>query len=168
MRRNSPLCAIPAAAAVLAAAVLAAAAADTRAPKGWPRMKSLAGEWSGTDSAGKPIAVTYQLTAGGSALLETIRPTGEEAMVTVYHPDGDRLLMTHYCSTGNQPRMRAEVGDRTIAFDLVDATNLADRSTPHMRRLVITFLDGSHIQAEWTLRSGREDQPVTFDLHRRK
>lgn len=112
--------------------------------------------------------ITYELTSGGSALLETIRPPDEPAMVTVYHADAGRLMMTHYCSTGNQPRMRAEVGDRDVTFDMVDVTNLADKSMPHMRRLVITFLDGHHIREEWTLRSDGKDQAVTFELERRK
>ena len=41
--------------------------------------------------------VTYKVTSGGSAVVETIGPGTEHEMVTVIHPDGDDLMLTHYC-----------------------------------------------------------------------
>ena len=63
--------------------------------------------------------ISYKVVSGGSALMETIREPNGTEMVTGFHPDGDRLLMTHYCSLGNQPRMRADGlsdGGKKVAF----------------------------------------------------
>ena len=73
--------------------------------------RSLEGNWAGKNSQGQPIEVSFRMTAGGSALMSEIHGHGAENMITMFHMDGDRLLMTHYCSMGNQPRMKV-VGNR--------------------------------------------------------
>src|SRR5690349_3118062 len=74
------------------------------------RLKSLAGEWTADTPMGKSH-VTYQIIAGGTALVE--RETAEKMpeMLTVYHLDGGKLILTHYCMAGNQPRMQARAFD---------------------------------------------------------
>ena len=42
------------------------------------------------------------------AVMETLDGPDAIQMITVYHPDGASLLMTHYCSMGNEPRMRSK------------------------------------------------------------
>jgi len=108
---------------------------SARAPAavGFEKLKSLVGEWQGTGTQGS-TNVTYQLVSNGSALMETLMPPNEPSMVTLYHRDGDKLMMTHYCSFGNQPRMRAEVpaGEiKNLNFTFVDATNMANSSQGH-------------------------------------
>src|SRR6185369_11800489 len=52
------------------------------------RMKQLVGTWEGTSDMGKEgekVRVEYRLTAGGSALVETLFPGSGEEMVSVYH-----------------------------------------------------------------------------------
>src|SRR5258706_16398214 len=74
------------------------------------RIKSLAGDWTGTPPAemkGAPMDVRYRVTAGGNAVEETIMPGSDHEMVTMYHLDGDKLELTHYCVIGNQPHMIA-------------------------------------------------------------
>ena len=82
-------------------------------------------------------------------------------MMTVYHPDGSRLVMTHYCSSGNQPRMRAEglsAEGKKLAFAYVDVTNLSSPDSLHMVRLAMTFDDANHFTEEWTsLEKGKEN-----------
>ena len=55
------------------------------------RLKTLVGEWEGDTGMGK-AHLSYELIAGGTALVE--RETAEKmpAMLTVYHLDGDRLV----------------------------------------------------------------------------
>src|SRR4051812_26671103 len=63
------------------------------------KLKKLAGTWVAADDQGKPtdkIMSIFKLTAGGSALQETLFPGGNEEMVSVYHLDGSDLVMTHY------------------------------------------------------------------------
>jgi hypothetical protein len=95
-------------------------------------------------------------------------PDGSD-MVTMYHPDGSRIMMTHYCSGGNQPRMRTETSSAdSIAFDFVDATNLASPKAEHMRKLVVKFQDTDHFTQEWTHRKDGKDETGVFKYARKK
>lgn len=138
---------------------------------GFEKMKSLVGEWQGKSRDGKPVTISYALVSNGSALMEKIGMPHESDMVTLYHPDGDSLMMTHYCSAHNQPRMRAgkvSPESRRIAFDFLDATNLASPDAGHMHRLVMTFEDRDRIVQEWTWREKGKEKIETFTLERKK
>jgi len=144
------------------------ASSETKAAAGFDRLKSLVGEWQGKDSEGKVFEVSYSLTAGNSAVMETLAMGPGMNMVTLYHPDKDRLMMTHYCILGNQPRMLGIGDDRSLSFSLVDTTNLQGPDAPHMRRLVISFPDKDHLTHEWTLRAAGQDKTETFRFERKK
>jgi hypothetical protein len=136
----------------------------------WEKMKSLAGDWTGSYVDGSPVKVSYRLVSGGTALMETMNMHDSHEMVTVYHPDGDRLLMTHYCSEATQPRMRASAlssDGKRLEFDFLDATN-AGPDALVMRRLVVTFGDADHITQNWTSRLKGKEQTGTFQLARAK
>src|SRR6187399_3016182 len=77
---------------------------------GLEKMKTLVGTWVAADKDGKPtdqVVSVIKLTAGGSAVHETLFPGEAQEMVSVYTADGPDLLLTHYCMLGNQPRMKA-------------------------------------------------------------
>ncbi len=82
-------------------------AVDSKPNAGWEKLKSLAGEWDGTEG-GKPFHASYKIVSSGTAVMETLDGPDAMQMVTIYHADGGSLLMTHYCSMGNQPRMRSK------------------------------------------------------------
>lgn len=135
-------------------------------------LKSLVGNWKGTDKDGNPVSISYKLVSDGKALMETLG-MGElkENMVTIYHLDGDQLMLTHYCSMGNQPRMRAQTtkDEKTLAFSFVDATNLSSPNDAHMRKVVFVFQDNDHFTQEWTMRAKRKDAPPSvFNFERVK
>ena len=103
------------------------------------KLKQLVGEWEGVHKnmmTGKreKVVVTYRLTAGGSALIETLFPGTPHEMVSVYHGDGDDLVMTHYCMLGNQPTMRSEDGPdaNPITFEFDGGTGIKSIKDPHM------------------------------------
>src|SRR6201988_5406854 len=78
---------------------------------GLEKMKTLAGTWVVADKDGKPtdqVASIIKVTAGGSAVHETLFPGQPHEMVSVYCVDGPDLVMTHYCVLGNQPRLKAD------------------------------------------------------------
>src|SRR6058998_1207043 len=78
---------------------------------GLERLKKLAGTWVAADKDGKPtdqVVSVVRVTAAGSAVHETLFPGQPHEMVSLYHTDGADLVMTHYCSLGNQPRMKAD------------------------------------------------------------
>jgi hypothetical protein len=127
----------------------AAAASDVDGPAAFSRLAALVGEWRSED--GKDTLV-YELIAGGTALLERETSTERPAMVTLYHRDGRRLVLTHYCMAGNQPRMvarRFDAGTGELAFEFLDATNLAAPGAGHMRNVTIRLVDRSHLETEW-------------------
>jgi len=158
--------------ALLCASALVRADASTVQKKpnfGFDRMKALVGSWQGTKKDGKAVKVTYTLVADGSAVMETLEPGDESAMITMYHPDGSRVMMTHYCSAHNQPRMRAEAATaepKTLTFNFVDATNLSSPSEGHMERLVVSFADPDHFTQEWTFKVKDQKQVEVFTFQR--
>ena len=120
------------------------------------KLKALVGHWEATTDKGKASA-TYQLVAGGSALLERTEVAGEREMITVYHLDGNRLLLTHYCEAGNQPRMQAGPFDpkaNEIDFRFLDATNLSSPDAGHMHNVVIKFNGPNEVAEDWTFYQG--------------
>jgi hypothetical protein len=140
-------------------------------PAGFSKIKSLAGEWEGKTSDGKPVRLTYQVASAGTAVVETVSPPGEMDMVTVYHADGDSILMTHYCAANNQPRMRARVASdnpKEIAFSYVDAANLSTPDEGHMSGLTLTFEDASHLSQAWTWTGQGGGKPEVFRFQRKK
>ena len=154
---------------VVLVALAVPALAENKAPAGFDSMKSLVGEWQGKSAAGRPVSISYSLISGGTCLMETLTPTDEHSMVTIYCPDGDRLMMTHYCNGNNQPRMRAEAvkGDpKVLSFSFVDATNLSSPRQGHMHHLVVTLKDANHFAQEWSWRDGDKEDKETFTFER--
>lgn len=114
------------------------------------RLKTLVGEWDANTQMGK-AHLSYELIAGGTALIE--KETGEKMppMLTVYHLDGDRLMLTHYCMAGNQPRMRAKGFDAVsgkLEFEFLDGTNLT-AAEGHMHSAKIQIVDNDHVKTQW-------------------
>lgn len=115
------------------------------------RLKTLVGEWTADTPMGKSH-VTYQLIAGGTALVERESAEKMPEMLTVYHLDGGKLILTHYCMAGNQPRMQAQAfdaGTGEVQFKFLDATNLKDANAGHMHNATIRVVDADHMNSEW-------------------
>jgi hypothetical protein len=132
-------------------------------------MKSLEGNWEGNGPDG-PTKLSYKVVSAGSAVMETIDHSDMPGMmVTMYHLDGDKLMMTHYCSAGNQPRMRLVSSTPSeLTFEMFDATNLASAKDAHMRKLVIRWTDKNHITADWTMsKDGKDEHHGIFKLERK-
>jgi len=144
-----------------------AAFAETDAQRSFDQLKSLAGTWEAKGPDGKMVEVDYRVTSGGSTLMSEIK--GGEDMISMFHLDNSRLLMTHYCGAGNQPRMQASASPdgKTVTFDFLDATNLANPETGHMRRLVISMLDPNHHTEKWTFSDHGQEMSEVFDLRRK-
>jgi hypothetical protein len=137
-------------------------------------LKKLAGEWTGKGSHGEhqlDATVTYKVTGGDSAVVETHFPGTEHEMITVYTLDGDDLVLTHYCMLGNQPRMKADRGGdgKKLAFKFTGAGNLKSEKDPHMHDLTIELVDDDHIKSTWTFyQDGKPAEKATFDMKRKK
>src|SRR5882724_6114266 len=119
------------------------------------QLKTLVGEWEGTNS-GRPVKITYTLVANGSALMERLQPADEPDMITMYSADGDHVVVTHYCSGGNQPQMVAQATTgktEKLSFTLVRITGLKTPDEDHMVGLVLTLSDKDHLVQEWKYQS---------------
>jgi hypothetical protein len=154
----------------LLAAAVAAPAADVKsndsmdATAAFSRLKSLVGEWEADSPMGK-MQTSFELIAGGTALVEHERHEKMPEMLTIYHMDGKRLMLTHYCMAGNQPRMEARAYDPAagrLEFRFLDITNLAGPAAGYMRNAHIRFIDNKHLSAAWEyLQDGKTE---THDL----
>jgi hypothetical protein len=131
-------------------------------------LKALAGAWEGKASNGQTVHESYKVTSGGSAVMSEI--SGEENMITMFHMDGDNLVMTHYCTAGNQPRMKASTSaeGKTITFDFMDATNLVSPDAGHMHRAVFSLADADHLTEDWYFADHGKEMHEHFDLERKK
>jgi hypothetical protein len=115
------------------------------------RLKKLAGTWVAADKDGKPsdqVVSVFKVTAAGSAVQETLFPGQPHEMVSMYHRDGTDLVMTHYCSLGNQPRMKADPSSpaNQIRWVFAGGSNLDPAKDKHMHEGTITFVDDDHIE----------------------
>lgn len=150
----------------------AAAAAKPAVPSKLDVIRKLAGDWVQVGEDGKPtnkVVATYRLTAGGSAVEETLFRGTPHEMITIYHMDGNDLVLTHYCVTGNQPRMKAEkqTGD-TLVFKCAGGTNMKSENDDHMHQATIIFKDDDHIQSAWEeFKDGKNVMTASLNLTRK-
>jgi hypothetical protein len=145
--------------------------ADASTAPDFGPLASLVGEWQGKDPEGKQMTVSYQWTGGGTSLVETMTKAQTPVMMTMYHTDKTGLMLTHYCKLGNQPRMRADrPGDdaKTLTFNFVDITNLAQPMDAHMHKVSFTFQDQDHFTQEWMLSKDGKELPHRFEYTRAK
>ena len=115
------------------------------------KIKKLAGTWVEADEKGGPtdkVVSIVKLTAGGSAVHETLFPGEPMEMVSVYHLDKGDLVMTHYCVLGNQPKMKADPQSpaNQIRWTFAGGTNLDPSKDMHMHGSTVTFIDDDHIE----------------------
>ncbi|HEV3513050.1 MAG TPA: hypothetical protein VGS05_15185 [Candidatus Sulfotelmatobacter sp.] len=153
----------------LVALAATAAFSQSDAQKAFTSAKALSGDWEGKASDGRPLHVSFKVTAAGSAVLSEIVVPNED-MVSMIHLDGpNRLLLTHYCAAGNQPRMeaRSSPDGKIITFNYVDATNLSSPDAGHMQRMVLTLVDENHHTEEWSFLDHGKEVKEFFALHRK-
>jgi hypothetical protein len=118
-------------------------------------MKKLAGTWLAADKDGQPtdqVVSIIKVTAGGSAVHETLFPGQPQEMVSIYTADGPDLIMTHYCVLGNQPRMKADSTSppNQLVFHFAGGTNLNPAKDKHMHEATLTIVGDDRIEVSGT------------------
>jgi hypothetical protein len=128
---------------------------DVDAVAAFARLKGLEGTWESAAVKGQKATTVFELTAGGSVLLERYsNPAlpGGGHMVSAYHLDGTNLILTHYCIAKNQPTLKAERFDAVtseIQFEFLRGSNLASENAGHMRRALYRVDDANHFTTTW-------------------
>ena len=122
---------------------------------GLARLKKLAGTWVAADKDGKAtdqVVSIIKVTAGGSAVHETLFPGQPHEMISVYTADGQDLIMTHYCVLGNQPRMKAapKSAPNQIVFQFDGGGNLDPKKDKHMHEAILTIVSDDRIEVNGT------------------
>jgi hypothetical protein len=153
--------------------LIAQAPAAAHGKQALEKLKALEGDWidvEGVFAAKGAVAVTYRVTSGGNAVVETFPVNTPNEMVTVYHLDGGNLVMTHFCSSGNQPRMRSSgLQDNMLSFDFDGGTNIDPATTSHMHSAKIEFVSSDEIRGTWQNWSmGKPDHSAKFHVVRRR
>jgi hypothetical protein len=150
------------------------AAAPSAARQGFDKRKSLEGEWIDADGVFGPkgnVAVTYRITSGGNTVIEAFPVNTPYEMVTVYHLDGPDLALTHFCSSGNQPRMRSRGLDgNKLSFEFDGGANIDPATTSHMHSARIEFITADEIRGTWhNWKNGKPDEHgAAFRIVRKK
>lgn len=115
-------------------------------------LAKLQGCWRGATREGARAEVSFEMGSDGTALLETQWVDGYPATYTMYYMDGSGISAHHFCSMGNQIRMKGESdpGGRSLSFRYVDSTNMPRANQPHMTGVVVKFGDSDHITMDWS------------------
>ena len=138
------------------------------------RIKGLAGRWvTKTSMFGKPderVYTEFQVTSGGSAVVERIFPGTPQEMVSVYYDDDKgKLAMTHYCIMRNRPTLKlAESSPDAIMLDVAKVEGLKSKNDPSMGAVTIRFKDKNHFEATCQGRGkgAEKEAPMTMEYTR--
>ncbi len=148
-------------------------AADPQ-PKEFEALKKLVGQWEGKAKAGPqefPVSVSYELTSGGTAVLERSFAGTPHEMVSIYTVEGSKVGMTHYCAAGNHPRMGLKKADaKSLEFELIGSEGLIKGADEmHMHGVRLSFLDANRLKQDWTSYEGGVQKDIkTLELTRKK
>ena len=172
---------IAVAAAILMLPAAASASEELTAQEAFERLKALAGTWEGSasgegaeaaaeaDATGN-VVHEFEVTASGHVLMERMGPNTDYEMVNMYHLDGSDLVLTHYCSSGNQPRMKfnaATSAPNRLVFDFDGGTNL-ETAPSHIHSAEIRLPSKDRLDSAWMAHEGAEEAgTMTFHLKRR-
>ncbi|MEA2326049.1 MAG: hypothetical protein QOE68_1008, partial [Thermoanaerobaculia bacterium] len=122
------------------------------------QLKSLAGTWNGhaMTADGPPATVSYRLTAGGTAVMETLFGGTEHEMLTIYTLNGNDVVATHFCGAGNQPVMKLDKSQSTpdrLVFSFVSVGGDHAKDHPHVHNGFIHITGADQLEATWAMQN---------------
>jgi len=141
------------------------------------KLKKLEGRWAGPavwDQGGKKgnvdFNLTYRTTSGGKAVMETMFAGTPGEMVTMYFLEGDDLALVHYCSAGNQPKMKLDTprDSNVLSFRCLGGTNMTEQDS-HMHWARLELVDADHLKGSWnSMKAGKVEWVAEAELVRQK
>jgi hypothetical protein len=167
--------------ALICCAICAGVADNAATPKpshpAFEKLKKLEGRWFGSatwDQVGKKSGVdfniTYRTTSGGKAVMETMFAGTPGEMVTMYFLEGDDLALVHYCSAGNQPKMKLDTprDSNVLSFRCLGGTNMTEQDS-HMHWVRLELVDADHLKGSWnSMKDGKVQWVAEAELVRQK
>lgn len=140
------------------------------------RLRSLAGSWEGTSQehgaeGTQIIKAEYEVTSGGSVVVEKLFAGSPQEMVSVYRNKNGAIQMTHYCMLKNQPEMELKGTSETrLSFEHADADHTALAKEMHMHALTLDWKDKDNLTQTWIAvnAEGQTMQPTVIELKRVK
>jgi hypothetical protein len=156
--------------------VHARAAEPVKAADAFAHLKSLAGNWSGHAMTpdGPPTTVSYRLTAGGTAVMETLFGGTPHEMLTIFTLNGNDVVATHFCGADNQPVMkldRSKSSPDRLVFSFVSVDGDHAKDHPHVHDGFIHFIGNDQLEAAWGMQTpegGAFEHSPKFFLTRAK
>ena len=139
----------------------------------YERLKALSGEWylvSGERlgveveaAPGEPF-MSYSVSSGGHSVIEKLFVGKPNEMTSIYYLDSGMLYMDHYCSLGNQPRMktRPTVGD-DIDFKLLSVGNMTAKNDLHISSHSVEFDGPNELTVRWG--ATKDQKPMTGSFY---
>ena len=128
------------------------------------QLQTLVGDWSGPRPDGRPVGVSYRMSANGSALVETWTLAPGQESLTIYHMDKRDLVATHFCPVGNQPRlvMTRAAGSR-FDFTVRDGTGIEPGASFQHDFWIEIGADGRITRSETYVQGdGTEEETITY------
>lgn len=134
------------------------------------RVKRLAGKWEAQNPR-KPDQrhqVEYEVTSGGSAVLERLFPGTPQEIISVYHDKGGNLAVTHYSTLYNQPQLELKSSrDDEIKLELAPGSGVPSYDR-HIHELTLIFPDEEHVTQKWiSYDKGKPKGLTTLNLTRK-
>jgi hypothetical protein len=131
-------------------------------------MKALVGTWKGTTKMGgkeETMKVTYELTSGGTAIIEKLMAGTPHEMITVYANRGDKVHATHFCALGNQPEMELKSAkENQFVFEMNGTRGITSKKEMYMRGVTLA-LNGNKLKHEWTnYKDNKKGELTVFEL----
>jgi hypothetical protein len=150
-----------------------AQAPEAPAATAFERLKALEGDWidpNGDFGTKGAVAVRYHVVGNGTAVVETFPLGTAWEMVTIYTREGQDIVLTHYCTSGNQPRMRARsVAGNRLTFEFDGGANVDPARDSHMHSMWMEFVSDDELRSEWqNWTAGKPAKPGPFRVVRKK
>ena len=114
------------------------------------------------------VKVTYELTSGGTVLIEKLMPGTPHEMVTMYSNRGSTVSAKHYCMLGNQPEMKLKKSNSTnYQFELDGTKGISDKNEMHMHSIALS-IKGNELKQEWTnYNQGKKGEVAVFQFKKK-
>jgi len=141
--------------------------------KDFEAMKALLGTWEGkAKMGGKDVAtnVSYKLTSGGTAIIETLAEGTPHEMVLGLFDSRQQSGHDPLLCGRQSARMALKKTDgKTFAFEMNGTKGIENPKDMHMHAVTLTMADKNHLKQEWTnYADNKKGEVAVFEFTRKQ